>query len=239
MSRLLCVSFDCLFLWKRGALINARTAKQAHTIGQRKCSIGWAIHNHRIVHYRAVTVPVYCTFVRLSSIRWQICVMHFYGWMKYNGKYEKTEPKCKLDEYSIFLLICFFSPFKMGKHISIPLQTFPFRCIRFSMPSQFSNFFSLRNMKIQMESYQKPKQTKPTPKCRKHPNKQFTCNFHRWLSFRLCLTVFAVFLLLRLSCNSSNHNFVIFLQFLYFRLNDGALECLWVFVLSPFQFVVQ
>lgn len=125
MSRLLCVSFDCLFLWKRGALINARTAKQAHTIGQRKCSIAWAIHNHRIVHYRAVTVPVYCTFVRLSSIRWQICVMHFYEWMKYNGKYEKTEPKCKLDEYSIFFAHLLFFSIQNGKtyfHSNISLS---------------------------------------------------------------------------------------------------------------------
>lgn len=169
-------------------------------------------------------ITIELCIIELSQFRYTVLLFVFppfagkFVWCIFTSEWntmantKRRNPNANWTNIQFFLLICFFSPFKMGKHISTP--TFPFRCIRFSMPSQFSNFFCnffpLRNIKIQMESYQKTKQTIPTPKCRKHPNKQFTCNFHRWLSFRVCLTVSAVFLLLRLSCNYSTHNFVIF-----------------------------
>lgn len=199
-------------------------------------------------------ITIELCIIELSQFRYTVLLFVFppfagkFVWCIFTGEWntmantKRRNPNANWTNIQFFLLICFFSPFKMGKHISTP--TFPFRCIRFSMPSQFSNFFTIffpcETWKFKWNHIKNPN------KRYQHRNVEniqinnshaisivdwvFVCVWRFLLFFFYFVWVAIIRLIISLF-------FV--LQFLYFRLNDGALECLWVFVLSPFQFVVQ
>lgn len=199
-------------------------------------------------------ITIELCIIELSQFRYTVLLFVFppfagkFVWCIFTGEWntmantKRRNPNANWTNIQFFLLICFFSPFKMGKHISTP--TFPFRCIRFSKPSQFSNFFTIffpcETWKFKWNHIKNPN------KRNQHRNVEniqinnshaisivdwvFVCVWRFLLFFFYFVWVAIIRLIISLF-------FV--LQFLYFRLNDGALECLWVFVLSPFQFVVQ
>lgn len=98
-------------------------------------------------------ITIELCIIELSQFRYTVLLFVFppfagkFVWCIFTGEWntmantKRRNPNANWTNIQFFLLICFFSPFKIGKHISTP--TFPIRCIRFSMPSQFSNFFTI------------------------------------------------------------------------------------------------
>lgn len=169
-------------------------------------------------------ITIELCIIELSQFRYTVLLFVFppfagkFVWCIFTGEWntmantKRRNPNANWTNIQFFLLICFFSPFKMGKHISTP--TFPFRCIRFSMPSQFSNFFTIffpcETWKFKWNHIKNPNKRYQHRNVENiQINNSHAISIVDWV-FVCVWRFFAVFLLLRLSCNYSTHNFVIF-----------------------------